>query len=588
MKFINKIWSSKFWWLFLLIIIVAINFLASSFHTRFDLTKEKRYTLSKASKQLLTGLTEPVTIDVFVEKESLPSEVKRLKNSINEFLLNCKEYSRHNLQFRFINPYKTISDSIQAVMRNSDKGLIDSLQVRMEDSLRYFYGLYPSLLDAPEKVGDEMAVSKLIHGAVVKYRDTAIGVNLLQGQKGFGTEKEQMAALYNNVEATLEYNFMHAVQKITSTKKPIVGYALGNGEAFGYNINDAFLSLRSNYRADTVNIKEIPFIPSQIDALLILKPTIPFTESDKLKIDQYVMRGGKVFWMIDPMYAEFDSLFKSNGFVAFDRGLNIDDILFKYGARVDQNLLQDMECDQLGQMSSNSENPQQRLVDWPFFPVLNGTNHPISKNLDGVRVMFPSTVDTVKAQGIKKTFLLKTSPNARILNTPAKIDFEFLQIAPDIKLFTVKDTSVAVLLEGKFNSLYTGRVPKSVADTLASYGVPFLNQSLVDGKMIVVGDGDIAMNQVSMQQGPMPMGYNYFTRHTFANKEFFLNSLEYLVNPTDILSTRGKDYTLRLLNPVKVKDEKNMWQIINIVAPILLVILFGFIYQQIRKRKYAV
>lgn len=573
MKSIHKIWSSKFWWLFLLVIIIAVNFFGSVFHSRIDLTKEKRYTLSNASKQLLKSLNEPVTIDVFVHKKNLPSEVKKLENAITEFLLNCKEYSKNNLQFNFFNPYE---------------GLVDSAQARMEDSLNYFYGLYPSVLSAPEKVGDELEISKLIHGAVVKYRDSAIGVDLLRGQKGFGTEKEQRAALYNNVEATLEYKFMHAIEKIVSQKKPIVGYALGHGEAFGYNINDAFLTLRSNYNTDTINIRQIPFIPPQLDALVILKPTMPFSEADKLKIDQYVMHGGKVFWMVDVMYAEFDSLRNSDGFIAFDRGLNLDDLLFKYGARINQNLLQDMQCDQLGQMSGNPNNPQQRLVSWPFFPVLNGTNHPISKNLDGVRSIFPNTIDTVKAQGIKKTFLLRSSSNARLLSTPAKVDFEFLQIAPDAKLFTVRDATVAVLLEGKFQSFYAGRVSKTIADTLASYGVPFVNRAEQDGKMIIVADGDIAINEVSQQQGPVPMGYNFFTRHTFANKDFFLNSLEYLVNPSDILATRGKDYTLRLLDPVKTKEGKVLWQFINIAIPILLIILSGFLYQQIRKRKYSV
>ena len=572
MKSINKIWSTKLWWLFLLILVVAVNFLASSFHSRLDLTKEKRYTLSEASKQLLKSLNEPVTIDVFVHKKNLPSEVKKLENSIAEFLLNCKEYGRNNLQFRFVNPYE---------------GLIDSAQTRMEDSLNYFYGLYPSVLSAPEKVGDELEISKLIHGAVVKYRDTTIGIDLLQGQKGFGTEKEQRAALYNNVEATMEYKFMHAIEKIVSEKKPIVGYALGHGEAFGYNINDAFLTLRSNYNTDTINIRQIPFIPSQLNALVILKPTVSFSEADKLKIDQYVMHGGKVFWMIDVMYAEFDSLYKSNGFIAFDRALNLDDLLFKYGARINQNLLQDMQCDQLGQMSGDPNNPQKRLVNWPFFPVLNGTDHPISKNLDGVRSIFPNTIDTVKAQGIKKTFLLRSSSNARVLSTPAKIDFEFLQIAPDAKLFTIRDMGVAVLLEGKFQSFYTGRVSKAIADSLNSYGVPFINKAEQDGKMIVVADGDIATNEISQQQGPLPMGHNFYTGHTFANKDFFLNSIEYLVNPSDILETRAKDYTLRLLDPVKVKEGKTLWQFINIATPILLVILFGFIYQQIRKRKYS-
>jgi len=572
MKSINKIWASKLWWLFLLILVVVVNFLASAFHSRLDLTKEKRYTLSKATKQLLKNLNEPVTIDVFVHKESLPSEVKKLENSINEFLLNCKEYGKNNLQFKFVNPYE---------------GLSDSSQTRMEDSLNYFYGIYPSVLDAPEKVGDKLEISKLIHGAVVKYRDTAIGVDLLQGLKGLGTEREQRAALYNNVEATLEYKFMHAIEKIISEKKPIIGYALGNGEAFGYNINDAFLTLRSNYNADTINISRVPYIPSQLDALVILKPTVPFLESEKLKIDQYVMRGGKIFWMIDVMYAEFDSLYKSNGFIAFDRNLNLDDLLFKYGVRINQNLLQDMQCDQLGQMSGNKDNPQQRLVDWPFFPVLNGTNHPISKNLDGVRAVFPNTIDTVKALGIKKTFLLRSSSNARVLSTPAKVDFEFLQIAPDARFFTIRDTAVAVLLEGEFQSLYTGRVSKTMADSLTSHGFPFINKSEKETKMIVVADGDLAINQVSPQDGPMPMGYNFFTHHTFGNKDFFLNSLEYLVNPSDILETRAKDYTLRLLDPIKIKDQKTLWQFINIAVPVLLVILFGFIYQQIRKRKYA-
>jgi gliding-associated putative ABC transporter substrate-binding component GldG len=573
MKSINKIWSSKFWWLFLLIIVIAVNFLASNFHTRLDLTNEKRYTLSKATKELLKNLKEPVMIDVFVHKDNLPSEVKKLENSINEFLHNCKEYGKENLQFKFLNPYK---------------GLSDSAQIRMEDSLDYFYGLNASFLDAPDKVGDKLEISKLIHGAVVKYRDTVIGVNLLRGLKGLGTEREQQAALYNNMEATLEYKFMSAVEKVVSEKRPVVGYALGHGEAFGYNINDAFVTLRSNYNADTINIKNVPFIPSQIDALIVLKPTIAFSEADKLKIDQYVMRGGKVFWMIDNMFAEFDSLYNSKGFVAFDRGLNLDDLLFKYGARINQNLLQDMACDQLGQMVGSQENPQQRLVDWPFFPVLNGTDHPISKNLDGVRAIFPNTLDTVRATGIKKTFLLRSSSNARVLSTPAKIDFEFLQIAPDAKLFTVRDTSVAVLLEGKFQSFYSGRVSKSVADSLTAYGVPFRDRSIIDGKMIVVADGDIATNSVSQQQGPMPMGYNYFTQHTFANKDFFVNSLEYLVNPSDILATRAKDFTLRLLDPVKTKDQKTLWQLINIAAPILLIIFFGFIYQQIRKRKYSI
>ena len=298
------------------------------------------------------------------------------------------------------------------------------------------------------------------------------------------------------------------------------------------------------------------------------------------------MNGGKVFWMIDNMYAEFDSLYKSQGFIAFDRGLNLEDLLFNYGVRINQVLLQDMQSDKMPGISNNSSG-QQRLVNWPFFPILNGTAHPISKNLDGVLSIFPTTIDTVQASGIRKTFLLQSSNNSRLLNAPAKIDIEYLQIAPDEKLFNQKAVPVAILLEGKFRSLYTGRIPKAIADSFAAVNLPVRTAPTNDGKMIVVADGDIATNRYSSTSGPLPMGMNVLTKHTYDNKDFFTNCIEYLVNPSEILQTRSKEYSLRLLDPKKTEEKKTMWQLINIVLPILLIILFGFIYQQIRRRKYA-
>ncbi|HEY1870765.1 MAG TPA: gliding motility-associated ABC transporter substrate-binding protein GldG [Chitinophagaceae bacterium] len=568
----KKVFGSKFWFIFLILILFGINFLASIFHSRFDLTKEKRYTLSKATKDLLRNLDDEVRVEVFF-KGNYPAGFKKLVNSVQEFLEEAREYSHGNLEIRYSDPLKNFAD--------------DSLAKHFKDSMDYFYGIPAYTIQAPSKVGDEMNFKQVLPGAVIHYRDTSIGVNLLKGVKSYGTEQEQLAALYNNVEATLEYKFASAIQKVTSHTKPLVGYALGNGESWGYNVDDAVRTLVHDYRFDTINIKQVPYIPSAFDALVILKPTTPFSDGDKLKIDQYVMRGGKIFWMIDNMYAEFDSLFKSNGFIAFDRGLNLEDILFRYGVRLNENLLQDVQCDKLGQMSNDPNNQQTRLVDWPFFPILNGTDHPISKNLDGVRAMFPNTLDTVKAEGIKKTFLLRSSANARVLEAPARVDFEFLQIAPDIKQFTVHDTTVAALLEGKFRSLYANRIPSSFADSMAAYHVPVKSVCDSSTKMIVVADGDIAANQVSQQYGAMPMGYNFYTNYTFANKEFYTNCLEYLVNPSGILETRAKDFTLRLLDLKKVKEQRSTWQFINIGLPVLLIILFGFIYQQTRKRKYG-
>lgn len=562
--------SSNFNLLVLLLILFGINLLASVFHSRIDLTREKRYTLSKATKKLLGNLGEPVRIDVFF-KGNYPAGFKKIVNSVQEFLQETREYAHGNIDVTYSDPLKNFS--------------VDSLANRFVDSMNYYYGLQRYTIQAPSKVGDEMNIKQVIPGALIHYKDTTVGVDLFKGIRNYGTEQEQLAALYNDVEATLEYKFASAIQKITSTSKPVIGYALGNGEAFGYNVNDAYMTLRNDYNSDTFNLQKEPYIPSSINALVILKPTIPFTDQDKLKIDQYVMRGGRVFWMIDNMYAEFDSLRNSNGFIAFDRGLNLEDILFRYGVRLNENLLQDMQCDKLGQIDPNTR--QTRLVDWPFFPILNGTNNPISKNLDGVRAMFPNTLDTVKADGIRKTFLLRSSANARVLTAPARIDFEFLQIAPDIKEFTVHDTAVAALLEGRFRSLYSGRVPKSFADSMNTDHVPVKDICDSTTKMIVVADGDIAMNLVSPQYGPMPMGYNFYTSYTYSNKEFFTNCLEYLVNPSGILETRAKDFTLRLLDLKKVKEQKTTWQFVNIALPVLIIILFGLVYQQLRKRKYA-
>ena len=363
---------------------------------------------------------------------------------------------------------------------------------------------------------------------------------------------------------------------------------MGHGEGWGYNVDDAVRTLAQQYRFDTVNIKTAPFIPSFFNALVILKPTQPFSDEDKLKIDQYLMRGGKIFWMVDNMYAEFDSLYKSGGFTAYDRGLNLEDMLFKYGVRLNQNLLQDMQSDKLPQITGEQgAGQQQRLVDWPFFPILNGTNHPISKNLDGVRAMFPNTLDTITAPGIKKTFLLRSSANARVLPAPAIINFDFMQIAPDIKTFTVKDTAVAVLLEGKFTSAFKNRTSRATQDSLRSLNVPYKESTDEPTQMVVVADGDIAMNLYSQMNGPLPMGTNLFTGYTYANKTFYNNVLEYLLNPSGILETRAKSCTLRLLDPVKVRNQKATWQFVNIVVPVFLVVLAAFIYQYVRKRKYA-
>ncbi len=569
-----KKWGQiKYPWLIMLLVavVILVNLLAGMAYSRIDLTEEKRYSLSKPTRNLLQDIREPIQIDVYLTGDELPAVVRKFRNGLEDFLYEMKLAAGTKVQYRFINPFA-----------NSDDTAATALFL---DSLNNYYGLYPVFLNAPDEVGDKMEVNRIIHGLVVRSGDLSAGVDLLKGARSFGTEPEQLAALYNNVEATIEYKLASAIQKVTIREKPVVAYALGNGQAWGFQADDMVRTLIENYRFDTLNISQVPYIPDVINALVIAKPTIPFTDADKFKIDQFVMGGGRVIWMLDNMYAEFDSLYKSGGFVAFDRGLNLEDLLFNYGVRINQSLLQDMQSDQLPQVSDQSG--QQRLVDWPFFPILNGTDHAVSKNLDGVRALFPTSMDTVEAAGIRKTPLLTSSANARLLAAPAKIDFEFLQIAPDEASFRLNNVPVAFLLEGRFRSLYTGRVPRATVDSLKSMNRQVRYEAAAENKMIVISDGDIALNQYSPSTGPLPMGMNLFTRYTYANKDFFSNSLEYLVNPSDILQTRAKEYTLRLLDPKKVSEQRSTWQVLNLLLPVLLVILAGWVYQYLRKRRWS-
>ena len=580
--------GNKVLWIIVLMAgLIVVNLVAAFIYGRFDLTEEKRYSLSSPTKELVSNLDSTVIIDVFLTADDLPAVVRKFRNAVDEFLNETRIASGNKIRYNFINPFEQDSLTVFVPEDTASGRPAGYQKASYIDSLTNFFGLTPAAISAPDEVGDNLEVKSVVHGATVNYRGRTIPVDLLKGARAYGTSQEELAALYNDVEATIEYKFASAIQKLTQEERPVVAYALGHGEAWGFNIDDAVRTLIGNYQFDTINLKQVPYIPTQINALVILKPTQPFSDADKLKIDQYVMNGGKVLWMIDNVYAEFDSLYKAGGFVAFDRGLNLEDLFFTYGARINQSLLQDMQNDQLPQMSGEGETQQRRLVQWPFFPILNGTDHPISKNINGVRAMFPTTIDTVAAGGIKKTFLLQSSDNARVLPAPAKIDFEFLQIAPSAEQFKQAKVPVAVLLEGPFRSLYTGRVPRATADSLQRMNVPFKSNAATSNKMIIVADGDIAMNQYSEFNGPLPMGMNLYTQYTYANKDFYMNALEYLVNPTDILQTRAKEFTLRLLDPKRTKEEKTKWQIINIGLPIAIIILFGLLYHYTRKQRYT-
>jgi ABC-2 type transport system permease protein len=564
----KKLSNSKYWWLFWLVVLVAVNFLASLFHYRIDFTQENRYTLSKATKNLLGSLDEQVTIDVFL-KGDLKSGVKKLAQSTDELLQDFKDYSKGKLRVRFIDPIGEYDDT-------TAKKFVDSLS-----SL----GIQPMTQEAQSSAGS-VSQSIVIPGAIVSYRDNIYPVNLLSGVQN--TDQNE---IYTNAEALLEYKFSFAINKLIQQKVPLIGYITGNGEPLGYTAYSVLNFLSANYRIDSLNLSNAPFVPAEFDALVMVQPEKSFSDEEKLKLDQYVMNGGKLLVFLDVLEASMDSLAGRNETVAFNKGLNIDDLFFKYGLRINEDLVQDMQCTEISLVVGMvGDKPQFQLLKWPYYPLLSGSlTHPVSKNLDPVYSKFVNSIDTVKAAGINKTVLLSTSANGRAISTPALISFESIKVAEDPSVFNKPYLPVAMLLEGKFSSLYANRLSGAKADSIQKIsGRPYLANGAKEAKIIVVADGDIVLNEVDEQRGPMPMGYSKDINYSFANQDFFQNCVEYLTDPAGILESRSKDFTLRLLDAKKVENNRSFWQLINIGAPILLVILFGLIYQTVRRKKYQV
>jgi ABC-2 type transport system permease protein len=565
----KKLFNSKFWWIYLIVLLVLVNLLAFIFHFRIDLTSEKRFTLSEPTKNLLQNLKSPVRITVFLQGD-MPAGFRQLSNASAEMLQEFREISNNNVIFSFEKPGAGLNDTARAIYLSF---LADSLDIK------------PTNVKVTAKAGESQEERLLYAGALVSNDEMQVPVNLLQGQSlegGYNT--------LNNAEALLEYKFASAIQKINADTTAAVGYLLGNGQPLTYNVYDLIEHvLKPNYRFGFLPLDSMPIVPQDFNVLMIVKPSRPFTDQQKLKLDQYVMHGGKIIWLIDNLYAEMDSLMRTQSdFIAFDRGLNLQDQLFKYGVRINPDLLQDLQSDKMPLVVGNFGNePQMQLVPWPYFPLLSSySSNPISKNLGNVLSIFPNTMDTIEGPEIKKTILLSSSDESRTLNTPAIVTLNSVKTEDDLKTFNKKRLPVAVLLEGKFSSLYANRIGSGQRDSLARiYKMPFLSES-ADNKMIVISDADIATNVFTQNEGPLPMGYNQFTHQQYANRDFILNCIEYLTSSSGIMETRSKDLTLRLLDVKKLEAGKTQWQLINIAVPVLLILLWAALYHTIRKRKY--
>ncbi|CAN5262038.1 hypothetical protein BH09BAC2_BH09BAC2_00850 [soil metagenome] len=567
-SFDSKNLLQRFWWIAALLILLVLNYMTSVFHTRIDLTNEKRFTISAPVKKIIKNIDEPITIDVFLKGE-MPAAFKGIADYTSDLLDEFKEINGSRIKVNFIVPDENIP--------GTDKTYADTLQA---------YDITPINLKMQLKSGEQ---SQYIYpAALVYYKDRVAPVILYEGNRA-NLSYTQYYKDITSAEALMEYKFADAIKRLTDSVKPLIAYSSGNGEPMGANTYDLVENiLKKNYSLYTFNLNKEPVIPDTFKLLMIVKPSIPFTESEKIKIDQFVMHGGKVLWMPDKLNAEMDSLRLKNQVVAFDRGLNLEDILFRYGVRINSDLLMDLQSDYLP-FNVNGKD-QYEFMHWNYFPLFeSNSKHFINKNLGLVAGRFVNSIDTVKAANIHKTILLNSSPNARTISAPAIISGAENRNAPEDENFKTKNIPVAVLLEGNFTSLYANRMTAASIDTLKKYGVIFQPAS-PQTKMIVVADGDIALNSLYQNQ-PTPMGINPFTAGTqyqyqFANRDFVQNCLEYLSDESGLAEVKGKDYTLRLLDPKKISEERNFWQMINIIVPVLLISLFGLIYQWLRKRKY--
>ena len=562
-------------------IVVLLNVIGSYVFTRFDLTSEKRYTLSPTTKEILKNLDDYVYFRVYLEGNDLPAEYKKMRRETKEMLDEFRAYTKF-IDYEFINPGEGDNDA------------------EIKDK---YTQLYQSGLDYTkwQDVGSDGSAKQLIiwPGALVSYRNnTEIAVNLLhETQNGQPDEYAVNASIEN-----LEFYLIDAVRKVTRLERPKIAFIEGHGELSNEELGSIAQTLAKNYDVKRQAIegkidallhrtqdttRDVKVYPTY-DAIVIAKPTEPFDEKDKFLIDQYIMHGGKVLWLVEPVYATMDSLQNQESTIGMEQDLNLDDMLFRYGVRLNRDLLLGLNCAQIavrtGGMVGNQ--PQYTRFNWYYFPLLQAaSDHPMVRNMNGIKADFVSSIDaTSSADGIEQIPLLKTTGYTKVSGTPVFISLAMLRQAPDQRLFNLKDgKNVAYLLKGSFTSLYANRIPQEIVDDQAT---DFMEESIPTA-MIVVADGDIIRNQFDIDRNPLPLGYDKYTGVTYTNKEFLENAISYLVDGENMIDIRSRKLTIRLLDTKKVSKERVKWQVINTVIPIALIIIFGFVLAFVRKRKYS-
>lgn len=545
-------------------LVVLLNLILNPYFFRIDLTKEKRFSLGEASKNLAQKVTQPLYVKVYLEGE-FPAGFKRLSRSTKEMLDEFSSYSNGNIQYEFIDPFyqADAKKTEDIILELGNKGLQPTnVQIKKED---------------------EFAQKIIIPGAIVYYQGKEFALNLLKNQ--FGQNPEEVI---NSSIELLEYEIANTLRKATQGKTKKIAIIEDHGELGRWDLAEAQAMLSQFYEVERLPLSiQVPQRLNDYAGIIIAKPTQEISEFDKFKIDQYIMNGGKVLWLVESQQAEMDSLLKENIFVSTTYPTRIDDMLFKYGVRVNGNIIQDLQCNGIPILTGMKDGvPQQKLLPWPFYPVAPGNEaHPISKGIEPVWFQFASSIDTLNNSDIKKTVLYQSSPYSRVLSAPARVDLNTarLDLQPEMFRRNSKGNFImGILLEGRFLSNFQYRYDASKTPDL-----PFKDH-VDNNKMIVISDGDVIRNQFKKSTGEVyPLGYDRYTQETFGNKKLIQNCMDYLCDDSGIIEIRSKEITLRMLDKGKVKKERNFWVMINIGLPIVLILFFGLINKWVRKRKYT-
>lgn len=535
---------------------IMINNIASLYFFRFDLTQENRYSISPATQEMLASLDDDVFIEAYLDGE-LPAAFKRMQSSLEETLNEFVVYSKGRVQFQFVNPD-------QAASAKSRNQFMMSLARK---------GIQPTDVFLTEE--GKRIQKRIMPGVVISYGNAEKGVQLFKGNKAASPEQR----LNQSIEG-IEYELAKAIQDILALDLPTIGVIRGHNEVDSAEFISLHRALDKSFIVKTINISQIKEMPS-FDAILLAKPTTRFSIEDKYKIDQYLLNGGSGLFLIDKIAVNMDSA--NVGTYSFPYDLDLDDLLFTYGVRINNDLIQDFVSGTYPIVVGNEGNqPKIQLLQWPYYPVINEySKHITVRNLDATISQFASSIDTVKASGITKTLLFSSSPYSRKLMSPTYVDINLMQRELDPDKFITSNIPMAYLLEGTFTSFFKNKfLPDGVSKNIF--------KASGNSKLIVISDGDLVRNNFDPKTGnPLPLGHDPFTNQTFANQDLIINLLSYLTKGDGLITARAKQVKIRPLDKVKLRKGKLSWQIINLVSPVLLIILFGILNFWIRKRKYT-